>query len=52
MEKREYHIYSILKALLHLLFVNPKNGFDLSDKLYYKAHDIDNNVTHKDVDVF
>ena len=41
-----------MSALLQQLYYNPKIGFESEDKLYHKAHDINNTVTHEDVEDF
>jgi len=39
-----------MSALLNQLYYNPKIGFESEDKLYHKAHDIDKEITHEDVE--
>ena len=49
---KEYLSYLQMSALLNQLYYNPKIGFESSDKLYHKAHDINNAITHEEVDDF
>ena len=39
-----------MSALLNQLYYNPKIGFESESKLYHKAHDIDKEITHEDVE--
>ena len=41
-----------MAALLNQLYYNPKIGFESEDKLYVKAHDINDKITHEDVEEF
>ena len=41
-----------MAALLNQLYYNPKIGFENEDKLYIKAHDINEKITHEDVEEF
>ena len=41
-----------MSALLNQLYYNPKIGFESEDKLYVKAHEINDKITHEDVEEF
>ena len=41
-----------MSALLNQLYYNPKIGFESEDKLYVKAYEINDNITHEDVEEF
>ena len=41
-----------MAALLDQLYYDPKIGFESDDKLYKKAHEINDHITHEDVDEF
>ena len=39
-----------MSALLQQLYYDPKIGFESEDKLWHKANDINDKITHEDVD--
>ena len=41
-----------MAELLKRLYYDPSIGFESQDKLYHKAHDIDKDITHEDVEEF
>ena len=41
-----------MAALLNQLYYNLKIGFESEDKLWHKAHEINDEITHEDVDEF